>query len=50
MLQEELFREEEEIRMAKEQAEIIEAEKVELAIRKEEEDQAVADATAALQV
>ena len=49
-MQEELLRQEEEIRMAIEQAEIIEAEKVEAAIRKEKEEQAAADAEAALQV
>lgn len=49
-MQEEFLREEEETRLALERAELIEAEKVEMAIRKEQEDQAIADAEAALQV
>jgi hypothetical protein len=49
-LQEEFLREEEETRLALEHAELIEAESVEMTIRKEQEDQAIADAEAALQV
>lgn len=49
-MQEEFLREEEETRLALQHAELVEAERVEIAIRKEQEDQAIADAEAALQV
>ena len=49
-MQEEFLREEEEARLALERAELIEAERVEMAIRQEQEEQAIADAEAALQV